>query len=58
MPTDREDAPVWQRQYGQGAERDPWSCLGIVSRNREWDLLGRDKPEQEQREVPVPVRIE
>ena len=58
MPTDREEAPAWQRQYGQGAERDSWSCLGMVSRNREWGLLGRDKPEQEQREVPGPVWIE
>jgi len=33
VPTDREEAPVWQRQYGQGAERDFWSCLGMVSRN-------------------------
>ena len=48
MPPDREEAPAWQRQSGQGAERDSWSCLGMVSRNREWGLLGRDKSEQEQ----------
>ena len=53
MVTDREDALAWQRHYGQGAERESWSCLGMVSRNREWGLLGRDKPEQEQIEVPV-----
>ena len=58
VPTDREEAPAWQRQNGQGAERDFWSCLGMVSRNKEWGLLGRDKPEQEQREDPGPVWIE
>ena len=58
MPTDREEAPAWQRQYWQGAERDSWSCSGMVSRNREWGLLGSDKPEQEQREVVSPVWIE
>ena len=54
---DQELAPALQRQAREGAERDSWSCLGMVSRNREWGLLGRDKPEQEQREVPGPVRI-
>ena len=29
MPTDREEAPAWQRQYGQGANRYSWSCLGM-----------------------------
>ena len=47
-----------QRQSLEGAERDSWSCLGMVSRNREWGLLCRDKPEQEQREDPSPVWIE
>ena len=58
MVTDRVEALAWQRQYGQGAGRESWSCLGMVSRNREWDLLSRDKPEQEQREVPGPVWID
>ena len=58
VPTDGEEAPAWQRQYGQGAERDSWSGLGMVSRSREWGLLGRDKSEQEQRGVPGPVWIE
>ena len=57
MTTDQEEAPAWQRQYGQGAERDSWSGLGMVSRNREWDLLGRNKLEQGQRDVPSPVWI-
>ena len=52
LPTDREEASAWQRQYGQGEERDSWSYLGVVSRKREWGLLGRDKPEQKQRQVP------
>ena len=43
MPTDQEEAPAWQRQYGPGAERDSWSCLGMASRIREWDMLGRDR---------------
>ena len=30
----------------------------MVSRDREWGLLGRDKPKQEQREVLSPVWIE
>ena len=57
MPTDREEAPALQRQYGQGSERDSLSGLGMASMNRELGLLGRDKPEQEQREVPGPVWI-
>ena len=28
----------------------------MVSRNREWGLLGRDKSKQEQREDPGPVQ--
>ena len=55
---DQELSPALQRQYGQGAEIDSWSCFGMFSRNREWGLLGREKPEQEQREVPGPVWIE
>ena len=58
VPTDQEAAPAWQRQSGQGTEIDSWSCFGMVSRNREWGLLGRDKSEQEQREVPGPVCID
>ena len=57
MPTDREEATAWQRQYGQGSERDSLSCLGMVSMNREWGLLGRDKPEQEQRKVSVLFKL-
>ena len=51
-------APALQTQSSERAERDSWSCFGMVSRNREWCLLGRDKPEQEQGEVPNPVWIE
>ena len=58
MPTDWEEALAWQGQYGKGAERDSWSCLGMVSRNRELVMLGRDKPEQDQREIPGPVWID
>ena len=57
MPTDREEATAWQRQYGQEAEKDSYSCLGMVSRNREWGLLGRDKPKNEQREVLGPLEF-
>ena len=32
-------------------------ALGMVSRNREWGLLGRNKLEQGQRDVPSPVWI-
>ena len=42
----------------QGAEKDSWSCLGMGCRNRKWGLMSRDKPEQEQRDVPGPVLIE
>ena len=45
MPTDSEEASAWQRQYGQG----------IISRNREWGFLDRDKREKELREVLGPV---
>ena len=58
MPTDRKESPAWQRQYRQGTERDSLSGLRLASRNRVWGLLGRDKPEEEQREVPGPVLIE
>ena len=60
VPTDREEAPAWQRQYmyRQGAERYSLSCLGMVRRNWEWGLIGKDIPEQEQREVPGPVWID
>ena len=51
-------APALQRLSKEGAKQDSGSCLEMVSRNREWGLLGRDKPEQEQREVPSPVWIE
>ena len=27
VPTDREEAPAWQRQYRKGAGRDSWSCF-------------------------------
>ena len=58
VPPDREEAPAWQRQPGQGAARDSWSCLGIVNMDREWGLLGRDKPEQEPGEVLGPIGID
>ena len=55
MPADREEAAAWQTQYGQGSERDSCSCLGMVSWNRKWGMLGKDKPKPEQSEVPGPV---
>ena len=57
MPTDREEATAWQRQYGQETEKDSWSCLGMVSRNRDWGLLGRDKPEKEHGDVLGPLGL-
>ena len=58
LPTDRKEAPAWQRQSGYGTERDSLSGLRLASRNRVWGLLGRDKPEEEQREGPGPGLIE
>ena len=55
---DQELAAALQRQSREGAERDSWSFLGMISRNKEWGLLGRDKPDQEHREVPGPVWME
>ena len=31
LPPDQEEALAWQRQSGPGAERDSWSCVGMVS---------------------------
>ena len=30
LPPDQEEALAWQRQSGPGAERDSWSCSGMV----------------------------
>ena len=30
LPPEQEEALAWQRQSGPGAERDSWSCVGIV----------------------------
>ena len=53
VPTDREEAPAWQRQYGQGAERDSWSCLRMASRNREWGLLAETNQSKSRERFPV-----
>ena len=55
---DQELYPALQRHPREGVERYYWSCLGMVSRNMKWSMLGRDKPEQEQREVPSPVWLD
>ena len=30
LPPDQEEALDWQRQSEPGAERDSWSCVGMV----------------------------
>ena len=30
LPPDQEEARDWQRQSEPGAERDSWSCVGMV----------------------------
>ena len=50
--------PGRDSMYRQGAEIYSLSCLGMLRRNWEWGLIGKDIPEQEQREVPGPVWID
>ena len=54
----QEVAPALQRQAREGAERDSWCCLEMVSRNMKWVPLGIDSLEKEQREILGPVWID
>ena len=59
LPPDQEEALAWQRQSGPGAERDSWSCFGMVRNGTGSGACpSRDSSEREQREVLGLVRID